>query len=92
MDAESDIQTLGELEERRSAAMLAADTDMLAGMLHGVLEGHAPDAALRFATALSAEAVRHVGVGNPHADDFPHLQQQTRVRRLNDVDAGGALA
>ncbi|MGB8711793.1 MAG: 1-phosphofructokinase [Onishia taeanensis] len=74
------------------ASTVGAGDTLLAGMLHGVLEGHAPDAALRFATALSAEAVRHVGVGNPHADDFPHLQQQTRVRRLNDVDAGGALA
>ncbi len=34
MAAESEIQTLGELEERRAAAMLAADTDILAGMLH----------------------------------------------------------
>ncbi|WP_192034968.1 1-phosphofructokinase [Halomonas sp. YLGW01] len=74
------------------ASTVGAGDTLLAGMLHGVLEGHAPDAALRFATALSAEAVRHVGVGNPHADDFPYLQQQTRVRRLNDVDAGGALA
>lgn len=76
----------------RVATTVGAGDTLFAGMLHGVLEGHAPDAALRFATALSAEAVRHVGVGNPHADDFPHLQQQTRVRRLNDVDAGGALA
>lgn len=74
------------------ASTVGAGDSLLAGMLHGVLEGHAPDAALRFATALSAEAVRHIGVGNPHAADFPHLQQQTRVRRLNDVDAGGALA
>ncbi|WP_136253274.1 1-phosphofructokinase [Onishia niordana] len=74
------------------ASTVGAGDTLLAAMLHGVLEGHAPDAALRFATALSAEAVRHVGVGDAHADDFPNLQQQTRVRRLNDVDAGGALA
>ncbi|MFW3614141.1 1-phosphofructokinase [Billgrantia antri] len=69
----------------------AGDT-LLAALLHGVLAGHPPDQTLRLATALSAESVRHVGVGNLHADDFPQLQQQTRVRRLNDVDAGGALA
>ncbi|WP_458526099.1 1-phosphofructokinase [Onishia taeanensis] len=74
------------------ASTVGAGDTLLAAMLHGVLEGHAPDAALRFATALSAEAVRHVGVGNSRAADFPYLQQQTRVRRLNDVDAGGALA
>jgi len=67
----------------------AGDT-LVAGMLHGLLNQHAPDATLRFATALSAEAVRHVGVGNPHADDFDSLQQQTRVRRLDDTHTEGA--
>ncbi|MCC5883151.1 MAG: 1-phosphofructokinase [Halomonas sp.] len=69
----------------------AGDT-LLAALLHGVVCGHPPDQTLRLATALSAESVRHLGVGDIHADDFPQLQQQTRVRRLNDVDAGGALA
>ncbi|MFY0991144.1 1-phosphofructokinase [Halomonas sp. C05BenzN] len=71
----------------------AGDT-LLAALLHGVLSGHTPEQTLRLATALSAESVRHVGVGDAHAVDFPQLQQQTRVRRLNDVDAsaGGALA
>lgn len=74
------------------ASTVGAGDTLLAALLHGVLAGHPPDQALRLATALSAESVRHVGVGNLHADDFPQLQQQTRVRRLNDVDAGGALA
>ncbi|MCE8034153.1 1-phosphofructokinase [Billgrantia tianxiuensis] len=74
------------------ASTVGAGDTLLAALLHGVLSGHPPDQALRLATALSAESVRHVGVGNLHADDFPQLQQQTRVRRLNDVDAGGALA
>ncbi|MCA1772242.1 MAG: 1-phosphofructokinase [Halomonas sp.] len=67
----------------------AGDT-FVAGMLHGLLSGHDPEHTLRFATALSAEAVRHVGVGNPHADDFDSLQQQTRVRRLDDTITEGA--
>ncbi|MFQ3787962.1 1-phosphofructokinase [Halomonas sp. A29] len=74
------------------ASTVGAGDTLLAALLHGVLSGHPPDQALRLATALSAESVRHLGVGNLHADDFPQLQQQTRVRRLNDVDAGGALA
>lgn len=69
----------------------AGDT-LLAALLHGVIEGHTPEQTLRLATALSAESVRHVGVGDPRVADFPHLQRQTRVRRLNDVDAGGAIA
>jgi 1-phosphofructokinase len=62
----------------------AGDT-LVAGMLHGVLEGLAPERALQLATALSAESVRHVGVGNPTAADFDDLQQQTHVRRLDDT-------
>ncbi|WP_163577372.1 1-phosphofructokinase [Halomonas faecis] len=69
----------------------AGDT-LVAALLHGVLSGHTAEQTLRLATALSAESVRHVGVGDPRAADFPQLQQQTRVRRLNDVDAGGAFA
>ncbi|MGJ7457895.1 1-phosphofructokinase [Halomonas sp. MA07-2] len=76
------------------ASTVGAGDTLLAALLHGVIEGHTPEQTLRLATALSAESVRHLGVGNPRAPDFPHLQQQTRVRRLNDVDAsaGGALA
>ncbi|MCG6658095.1 1-phosphofructokinase [Halomonas campisalis] len=76
------------------ASTVGAGDTLLAALLHGVVEGHTPEQTLRLATALSAEAVRHVGVGNPRASDFPYLQQQTRVRRLNDVDthAEGAIA
>ncbi|WP_104202240.1 1-phosphofructokinase [Billgrantia saliphila] len=74
------------------ASTVGAGDTLLAGLLHGVLSSHPPEQALRLATALSAESVRHVGVGDACADDFAHIQQQTRVRRLNDVDAGGALA
>ena len=62
----------------------AGDT-LVAGMLHGVLEGLAPEHVLQLATALSAEYVRHVGVGDPSAADFDDLQQRTRVRRFDDT-------
>jgi 1-phosphofructokinase len=74
------------------ASTVGAGDTLVAAMLHGVLSGHGVEQTLRLAAALSAESVRHVGVGDPRAADFPQLQQQTRVRRLNDVDAGGALA
>ncbi|XKE44704.1 1-phosphofructokinase [Halomonas organivorans] len=74
------------------ASTVGAGDTLLAAMLHGVLSDQAPDDILRRATALSAEAVRHVGVGDAHADDFPRLQQQTRVQHLSGGDAGGALA
>ncbi|UYG06885.1 1-phosphofructokinase [Halomonas sp. M4R1S46] len=74
------------------ASTVGAGDTLVAAMLHGVLEGLAPEPVLRLATALSAESVRHVGVGDARATDFPQLQQQTRVHRLAGLDAGGALA
>ena len=59
----------------------AGDT-LLAATLHGVLSGWPRERNLRFATALSAECVRHVGVGDPNAEDFGTLLQQTLVRQL----------
>ncbi len=76
------------------ASTVGAGDTLLAGMLHGVLAELPAEEALRLATALSAEAVRHVGVGDPAAGDFTELQQHTRVRRLvtDDHDAQGAFA
>jgi 1-phosphofructokinase len=65
----------------------AGDT-LLAAMLHGVIEGLEPQETLRQATALAAEAVRHVGVGNPHACDFQQLLQQTSVDRCGEAHVG----
>lgn len=67
----------------------AGDT-LLAALLHGVIAGQSPQDALRQATALAAEAVRHVGVGNPHVEDFQQLLQQTRVVRCGDARQEGA--
>jgi 1-phosphofructokinase len=59
----------------------AGDT-LLAGALHGLMSGWPRERSLRFATALAAESVRHIGVGDPKAGDFEELQQQTLVRSL----------
>ncbi|MHB0776617.1 1-phosphofructokinase [Halomonas sp. WWR20] len=69
----------------RVASTVGAGDTLLAGMLHGVLADLPAEQALRLATALSAESVRHVGVGDPLAADFDDLQQQTRVCRLGDT-------
>jgi 1-phosphofructokinase len=66
----------------------AGDT-LLAGALHGVLSGWPRERSLRFATALAAESVRHIGVGDPNAGDFEELQQQTLVRSLPVQRPGG---
>ncbi len=61
-----------------TSTVCAGDT-LLAGIIHGLLEHHLPEEVLSVATALSAECVRHVGVGDPMAEDFTQLIQQTRV-------------
>lgn len=61
-----------------TSTVCAGDT-LLAGMIHGLLERKQPDQILSTATALSAECVRHVGVGDPMAEDFTQLILQTRV-------------
>ncbi|KPQ02932.1 1-phosphofructokinase [Marinobacter sp. HL-58] len=68
------------------STVCAGDT-LLAGMIHGLLERNGDPVSCRrncqqilsTATALSAECVRHVGVGDPMADDFTQLIEQTRV-------------
>ncbi|WP_375766275.1 1-phosphofructokinase [Archangium gephyra] len=59
----------------------AGDT-LLAGTLHGIMSGWPRERGLRFATALAAESVRHIGVGDPNAGDLDVLQRQTAVRSL----------
>ena len=68
----------------------AGDT-FVAGMLHGLLSQQGEEETLRFATALSAESVRHVGVGTTQADDFSLLLQRTRVQHLHARHTEGTL-
>ncbi|WP_150911145.1 1-phosphofructokinase [Marinobacter halotolerans] len=63
----------------RAVSTVCAGDTLLAGLLHGLLEDHHPEQVLSTATALSAECVRHTGVGDPMAEDFTRLIQQTRV-------------
>lgn len=74
-----------------SNTVCAGDT-LFAAMLHAVLTNMPPQAGLGLATALSAEAVRHPGVGDVHCPDFHQLLEHTRVHRLSDAATGGALA
>ena len=65
----------------RAVSTVCAGDTLLAAMLHGMLKQWPAPEVLRFATALSAECVRHVGVGHPDAADLPTLLQLTRVQR-----------
>ncbi|WP_434385851.1 1-phosphofructokinase [Melittangium boletus] len=57
----------------------AGDT-LLAATLHGVLSGWSRERTLGFATALAAESVRHIGLGEPDAPDFEQLLHATQLR------------
>lgn len=72
------------------STVCAGDT-LLAAMLHGVLCHPVASPAtreriLRFATALSAEAVTHPGPGNPLASQLEFLQQYTSIETLAPAD------
>ncbi|WP_052364840.1 1-phosphofructokinase family hexose kinase [Halotalea alkalilenta] len=64
------------------STVCAGDT-LLGGLLHARLAGFDAERSLAFATALAAECVRHVGVGDPSCDDFSALVAATRVERLD---------
>ncbi|SPJ33864.1 1-phosphofructokinase [Kushneria phyllosphaerae] len=63
------------------STVCAGDT-LLAGTLHGVLEGWSREKTLRFATALSADAVRRIGVGRSDVEDFTALCDAVCVEAL----------
>ncbi|OHV13816.1 1-phosphofructokinase [Kushneria phosphatilytica] len=60
----------------------AGDT-LLAGLLHARLSQWSGEAGLRFATALSADAVRRIGVGRSDGDDFATLCEQVRLEAVS---------
>ncbi|MFC0337066.1 1-phosphofructokinase [Kushneria avicenniae] len=63
------------------STVCAGDT-LLAGALHGVLKGWPREKTLRFATALSADAVRRIGVGRSDIEDFTALCDAVCVEAL----------
>ncbi|GHC15079.1 phosphofructokinase [Kushneria pakistanensis] len=63
------------------STVCAGDT-LLAGALHGVLKGWSREQTLRFATALSADAVRRIGVGRSDIEDFAVLCDAVHVEAL----------
>ncbi|MCM5705397.1 1-phosphofructokinase [Larsenimonas salina] len=70
------------------STVCAGDT-FVAAALHGELSGWAMDETLRFATTLSAEAVRHVGVGETTAADFEVLKTNCVLQQLTDGQPAG---
>ena len=67
------------------ASTVGAGDSLLAGMVHGLLAGEAPEQTLRLATAVSALAVSQVAVGFSDVNILTPLLEQVRLQRLDDV-------
>ncbi|MDH0748371.1 1-phosphofructokinase [Pseudomonas sp. GD03842] len=65
------------------ASTVGAGDSLLAGMVHGLLSGHAPEQVLRTATAIAAMAVTQIGFGINDATQLKRLQAGVDVRAMN---------
>jgi len=66
------------------ASTVGAGDSLLAGMLHGLLSGEAPEQTLRRATAIAAMAVTQIGFGISDDAQLAHLQSGVDVRQLTE--------
>lgn len=66
------------------ASTVGAGDSLLAGMLHGLLSGHAPEQTLRLATAIAALAVTQIGFGINDQARLAQLESAVLVRPLTE--------
>lgn len=66
------------------ASTVGAGDSLLAGMLHGLLSGEAPEHTLRRATAIAAMAVTQIGFGISDEAQLAHLESGVLVRPLTE--------
>lgn len=66
------------------ASTVGAGDSLLAGMLHGVLNGDAPEHTLRRATAIAAMAVTQIGFGISDDTQLARLESGVHVRPLTE--------
>ncbi len=64
------------------ASTVGAGDSLLAGMVHGLLSGHAPQQTLRTATAIAAMAVTQIGFGITDSAQLKRLEGGVNVRTL----------
>ncbi|MNJ50304.1 Tagatose-6-phosphate kinase [compost metagenome] len=62
------------------ASTVGAGDSLLAGMVHGLLSGNAPEQTLRLATAIAAQAVTQIGFGINDRTQLAHLEHDVRLR------------
>ena len=72
----------------RVASTVGAGDSLLAGMLHGLLSGEAPEQTLRRATAIAALAVTQIGFGISDDAQLARLESGVHVRTLTAQEEG----
>lgn len=66
---------------------VGAGDSLLAGMIHGLMNGFSAEETLKTATAIASHAVTQIGFRIPNAEKLLQLKAQTTINSLSESDA-----
>ncbi|WP_252059341.1 1-phosphofructokinase [Acinetobacter sp. AHP123] len=66
---------------------VGAGDSLLAGMIHGLINGFSDEETLKTATAIASHAVTQIGFRIPNAETLNQLKAQTTINSLSESDA-----
>lgn len=66
---------------------VGAGDSLLAGMIHGLINGFSAEETLKTATAIASHAVTQIGFRIPNAEKLNQLKAQTTINSLSESDA-----
>lgn len=66
---------------------VGAGDSLLAGMIHGLINGFSDEETLKTATAIASHAVTQIGFRIPNAETLDQLKAQTTINSLSESDA-----
>ncbi|MCG9483493.1 1-phosphofructokinase [Acinetobacter pittii] len=66
---------------------VGAGDSLLAGMIHGLINGFSAEETLKTATAIASHAVTQIGFRIPNAEKLSQLKAQTTINSLSESDA-----
>lgn len=66
---------------------VGAGDSLLAGMIHGLINGFSDEETLKTATAIASHAVTQIGFRIPNAETLNELKAQTTINSLSESDA-----
>nr|WP_158295350.1 PfkB family carbohydrate kinase [Stutzerimonas nosocomialis] len=86
---EADMSDALKSAERAETITVGAGDSLLAGMLHGLLEGWSGERTLRLATAVAAQAVGQIGFGIGDRQQLARLETEVSVQALEPTPTRG---